>query len=72
MTYQVKVFACLTEEEALHAILFGFVHDMVESGIPTSANDTAQLKVDISEHQSKKRRYTSQDPHLTLAFFSRL
>lgn len=43
VTYQVKVFACLTEEEALHAILFGFVHNMVESGIPTSANDTAQL-----------------------------
>lgn len=33
---QVKVFACLTEEEALHAILFGFVHNMVESGVPTS------------------------------------
>lgn len=42
-SYQVQVFACLTEEEALHSILFGFVHDVVESGIPTSVNITAQL-----------------------------
>lgn len=32
---QVKVFAGLAEEEALHAILFGLVHHVVESGIPT-------------------------------------
>lgn len=45
VSYQVKIFACLTEEEALHAILFGFIHDMVESGITTSGNDTAHLEV---------------------------
>lgn len=35
-TYQVKVFTSLTEEEALHAILFGFIHNVMESGIPAS------------------------------------
>ena len=39
ITYQVKVFAGLTEKKALHAILFGFVHDMVESSVPTSENN---------------------------------
>lgn len=61
VSYQVKVFACLTEEEALHAILFGFVHDMVESGVPTSANDTTRLKVHISKPrqtpQKKGKKY---------------
>lgn len=47
VSYQVKVFACLTEEEALHAIFFGFVNNMVESGVPTPANHTAHLKVHV-------------------------
>lgn len=64
-SYQVKVFACLTEEEALHAILFGFVHDMVESGVPTSANDTTRLKVHTSKHREtppKKVKSTWSTP----------
>lgn len=47
VTYQVKVFAGLTKEKALHAVLFGFVHNMVEGGVPTSRkNSSAQAKID--------------------------
>jgi len=38
-THQVKVFARLAEEEALHAIFFGLVHYVVESCVSASAND---------------------------------
>lgn len=34
-TYQVKVLAGLTEEEALHAVLFGLLHHMMEGCITT-------------------------------------
>lgn len=38
-TYQVQVFAGLTEKETLHAILLGLVYNMMESGIATSAKN---------------------------------
>lgn len=43
VSYQVEVFACLAEEEALHAILFGFLYDVVKSGIPTPAQATTHF-----------------------------
>lgn len=36
-TYQVQVFAGLTEKETFHAVLLGLVYNMMECGIATSA-----------------------------------
>lgn len=59
VSYQVEVFACLAEEEALHAILFGFLYDVVKSGIPTPARVTAHFETRTSKHvwsSSEERR----------------
>lgn len=50
VSYQVEVFACLAEEEALHAILFGFLYDVVKSGIPTPAQVTTHFKTHTLKH----------------------
>lgn len=34
-SYQIKIFACLAEEEALHSVLLGLVHDVVECCVTT-------------------------------------
>lgn len=49
VSYQVEVFACLAEEEALHAILFGFLYNVVKSGIPTPAQVTTHFETHTSK-----------------------
>lgn len=36
-TYQIQIFAGLTEKEALHPVLLGFVDDVMQCSIPTPA-----------------------------------
>lgn len=42
LTHQIKVFAGLAEEEALHTILFGLVNNVVEGSVPTPGKKKKQ------------------------------